>query len=66
MVSTYSRAIPSGKTTALRRMTSFTDYGLRMLMRIASVPDRAFSTAELAREFALSRNHLIKIIQRLA
>jgi len=48
------------------RLTSFTDYGLRMLMRMASAPDRAFSTAELAEEFALSRNHLAKIIQKLA
>lgn len=48
------------------RLTSFTDYGLRMLMRMASEPGRAFSTAELADEFHLSRNHLIKIVQRLA
>jgi Rrf2 family nitric oxide-sensitive transcriptional repressor len=48
------------------RLTSFTDYGLRMLMRLASEPDRAFSTAELAEEFGLSRNHLTKIMQRLA
>ena len=48
------------------RLTAFTDYGLRMLMRMASAPERAFSTAELAQEFGLSRNHLIKITQRLA
>lgn len=48
------------------RLTSFTDFGLRALMRIASDPLRAFSTAELAEEFGLSRHHLTKIIQRLA
>ncbi|MGV8987147.1 MAG: Rrf2 family transcriptional regulator [Cypionkella sp.] len=48
------------------RLTSFTDYGLRALMRMASAPERAFSTAELAAEFALSRNHLTKIIAALA
>jgi Rrf2 family nitric oxide-sensitive transcriptional repressor len=48
------------------RLTSFTDYGLRMLMRMASAPERAFSTAELAEEFRLSRHHLTKIMQRLA
>lgn len=48
------------------RLTSFTDYGLRMLMRMASAPERAFSTAELAEEFGLSRNHLTKIMQSLA
>lgn len=37
-----------------------------MLMRMASAPERAFSTAELATEFGLSRNHLAKIMQRLA
>ncbi|WP_333826583.1 Rrf2 family transcriptional regulator [Pararhodobacter sp.] len=48
------------------RLTTFTDYGLRMLMRMASAPGRAFSTAELAEEFGLSRNHLAKIMQHLA
>jgi len=48
------------------RLTSFTDYGLRALMRIASDPSRGFSTAELSEEFDISRNHLAKIIQRLS
>ena len=47
-------------------LTAFTDYGLRMLMRMASAPERAYTTAELADEFDLSRNHLSKIMQRLA
>jgi Rrf2 family nitric oxide-sensitive transcriptional repressor len=48
------------------RLTSFTDYGLRMLMRMAGDPARAFSSAELADELGLSRNHLAKIMQHLA
>lgn len=48
------------------RLTSFTDFGLRALMRLASDPGRAFSTAELAREFGLSRHHLTKIMTALA
>lgn len=48
------------------RLTSFTDYGLRMLMRMAGTPDRGFSTAEMAEDFGLSRHHLSKIIQRLS
>ncbi|HET7409207.1 MAG TPA: Rrf2 family transcriptional regulator [Paracoccaceae bacterium] len=48
------------------RLTSFTDLGLRALMRMASAPERAFSTAELAEEFRISRNHLTKIMQKLA
>jgi Rrf2 family nitric oxide-sensitive transcriptional repressor len=48
------------------RLMSFTDYGLRMLMRMAAAPGRGFSTAELAAELGLSRHHLTKIMQRLA
>lgn len=48
------------------RLTAFTDYGLRMLMRMAGDPARAFSSAELAADLGLSRNHLAKIIQHLA
>lgn len=48
------------------RLTSFTDYGLRLLMRMASAPETVFSTAELAEEFALSRHHLAKVVQQLA
>lgn len=35
-------------------------------MRLAGEPGRAFSTAEMAEEFGLSRNHLAKIMQKLA
>ncbi|MEO8530370.1 MAG: Rrf2 family transcriptional regulator, partial [Deltaproteobacteria bacterium] len=48
------------------RLTSFTDFGLRALMRMASDPARAYSTAELANEFALSRHHLTKIMATLS
>ncbi len=48
------------------RLTSFTDYGLRVLMRMAGEPARAFTTAELAAEFRVSRNHLAKVISALS
>jgi Rrf2 family nitric oxide-sensitive transcriptional repressor len=48
------------------RLTSFTDYGLRVLMRMAGDTGRAFTTAELATEFDVSRNHLAKVISALA
>lgn len=48
------------------RLTAFTDYGLRILMRMAAQPEQAISTAALAQDFGLSRHHLTKIIQRLA
>lgn len=35
-------------------------------MRIASDPERAFSTAEIAQEFNISRHHLTKAIAALA
>lgn len=48
------------------RLTSFIDYGLRALMRIASDPAPEVVSAELADEFDISRHHLTKIIQRLS
>lgn len=48
------------------RLTSFTDFGLRALMRMASDPDRTYSAAELADEFGISRNHLTKAIAAMA
>ncbi|WP_299821084.1 Rrf2 family transcriptional regulator [uncultured Jannaschia sp.] len=48
------------------RLTAFTDFGFRALMRIASEPDRAFSTAEIADEFGISRHHLTKTMAVLA
>ena len=48
------------------RLTSFTDFGLRALMRLAGDPQRMFTSDEIAREFGISRNHLIKIVRVLA
>ncbi len=48
------------------RLTSFTDFGLRVLMRMAGEPDQPFTTAGLAGEFRVSRNHLAKVVSALA
>lgn len=48
------------------RLTAFTDFGLRALMRLAGDPDRSFSTTEIAAEFAISRHHLTKVVRDLA
>lgn len=48
------------------RLTSFTDFGLRALMRLAAEPGRVFTTEEIAGELNISRNHLTKVIQALA
>src|SRR6188508_3105331 len=48
------------------RLTAFTDFALRALMRLAAEPSRSFSTNEIATEFGISRNHLIKVVRDLA
>lgn len=48
------------------RLTAFTDFAMRALMRLAGEPDRVFTTEEIAREFAISRNHLTKVVRELA
>jgi Rrf2 family transcriptional regulator, nitric oxide-sensitive transcriptional repressor len=48
------------------RLTAFTDFGLRALMRLAGEPTRSFSTKEIATEFDISRNHLTKVVCDLA
>jgi len=48
------------------QISLFTDYGLRTLLRLASEPERVFTTSEIAKEYSLSRNHLLKVVQSLA
>src|SRR6266581_8351521 len=48
------------------RLTSFTDFALRALMRLAGEPARSFATNEIAIEFRISRNHLAKVVRDLA
>src|SRR3981081_4107143 len=48
------------------RLTSFTDFALRALMRLAGEPARSFATTEIAAEFNISRNHLAKVVRDLA
>jgi Rrf2 family nitric oxide-sensitive transcriptional repressor len=48
------------------RLTAYTDFGLRALMRLAGEPDRSFTSDEIASEFDISRHHLIKVVRGLA
>lgn len=48
------------------RLASYTDYTLRVLMYCAQHRDRRVTIAELARTHALSKNHLMKIVNDLA
>jgi Rrf2 family nitric oxide-sensitive transcriptional repressor len=47
------------------RLTQFTDFGLRTLMRLAAEPERLFTTDLVARELRLPRNHLAKVVRGL-
>lgn len=47
------------------KLLTSTDFALRLLMRLARTPERHVSTATLAQELIVSRNHLQKIVQFL-
>lgn len=47
------------------RLATFTDYGLRVLMRLAGAPGKAISTGQIAREFGISQHHLAKVASDL-
>jgi Rrf2 family nitric oxide-sensitive transcriptional repressor len=48
------------------RLAAFTDYGLRVLMRLAGTPDAPATTTGIAKEFGIPYNHLAKVVQDLA
>lgn len=48
------------------RLAAFTDYGLRILMRLAGTPDELLTTACIAEEFQISYNHLTKVVLDLS
>ena len=48
------------------RLTDYTDYTLRVLMFCALHPERSVTIAELAVHHAVSKNHLMKIVNDLA
>jgi Rrf2 family nitric oxide-sensitive transcriptional repressor len=47
------------------RLTLYTDYSLRVLMYLGLQGDRLTTVSELAESYAISRNHLTKIVHRL-
>lgn len=48
------------------RLTAFTDFGLRALMRLAAEPERQVTTEKLAEELRVSRHHLTKVLRALS
>lgn len=47
------------------RLTTFTDYALRVLLHVATAPDGRTTVAEVARAYAVSEHHLVKVVHRL-
>ena len=47
------------------RLAAFTDFGLRVMMRLADNPDAMLTTGEIAKEFNISYHHLTKVVQDL-
>lgn len=47
------------------QITRFSDYSLRVLMYLAVQPERMSTIAEIAGQYAISKNHLMKVVQRL-
>jgi len=47
------------------RLTTFTDYSLRVLIYLAADPGRRATIAEIAQSFDISENHLMKVVHML-
>ncbi len=47
------------------RLTSFTDYSLRVLIYLAAQPGRRATVGEIAAAFAIKTNHLTKVVHFL-
>lgn len=47
------------------RLTVYTDYSLRTLMYVALHPGRRPTIAEVASSYAISKNHIMKVVHQL-
>jgi Rrf2 family nitric oxide-sensitive transcriptional repressor len=47
------------------RLTRYTDYALRVLLYLATHPDRLSTISEIASYHDISRNHLMKVVHQL-
>ncbi len=48
------------------RITSFTDYALRVMIYLAAEPGRKATIKEIATSFDISKNHLMKVVHHLS
>src|SRR5690606_20836289 len=63
-----SKRVPQGprrQYEAVMNLTQYTDFSLRTLMFLA-VAERSSTISEVASAFGISRNHLVKVVHRLA
>lgn len=47
------------------RLTAYTDYSLRVLIRLALRPGQLVTIAEIARSYDISEQHLMKVVHQL-
>lgn len=47
------------------KLSRYTDYALRVLIQLATQPDRLISISQIAATYDISQNHLMKIVQDL-
>jgi Rrf2 family nitric oxide-sensitive transcriptional repressor len=50
----------------IMQLTVYTDYALRTLIALGLDPGGKLTVADLARAYGISRNHLVKVVARLA
>lgn len=48
------------------QLTQYTDFALRVLLALGLNPGQQHTVTELARAYRISRNHLVKVVARLA
>ncbi len=47
------------------QLTQFTDYSLRLVLYLATHPDRLVPLPEVSRAYGVSQHHMVKVVQRL-
>jgi Rrf2 family transcriptional regulator, nitric oxide-sensitive transcriptional repressor len=47
------------------RLTTFTDYSLRVLLYVATAPAGRANIAEIARKYGVSEHHIVKVVHLL-
>mgnify|MGYP001206752011 FL=1 len=47
------------------RLTTFSDYSMRLLIYVAAAPERKATIAEVAKAYGISAHHLVKVVHLL-